>query len=168
MHTDKPPIRAHPCFIRGQLRKMGSAHREATTRGPGTAGQASSDTRRGGRRASLPLSERARIEVYLPDVPRATYQDLLAAFGLTLLAAQIGRPKGPTYVSPGRSPGSGCHTHGAALKGRHRRSTARLISPRWGSLDWLCSINPGLSPWAVVGRRFAAAMECRSYLSFAT
>jgi hypothetical protein len=28
----------------------------------------------------LPLSEKARIEVYLPDVPRPAYQDLLAAF----------------------------------------------------------------------------------------
>jgi hypothetical protein len=28
----------------------------------------------------LPLSERARIEVYLPDLPRAAYQVLLAAF----------------------------------------------------------------------------------------
>lgn len=28
----------------------------------------------------MPLSERARIEVYLPDLPRAAYQDLLAAF----------------------------------------------------------------------------------------
>jgi hypothetical protein len=27
----------------------------------------------------LPLSEKARIEVYLPDVPRPAYQDLLAA-----------------------------------------------------------------------------------------
>jgi hypothetical protein len=27
----------------------------------------------------LPLSEKARIEVYLPDVPRAVYQELLAA-----------------------------------------------------------------------------------------
>ena len=27
----------------------------------------------------MPLSERARVEVYLPDLPRATYQDLLAA-----------------------------------------------------------------------------------------
>jgi hypothetical protein len=27
----------------------------------------------------LPLSERARVEVYLPDLPRAAYQDLLAA-----------------------------------------------------------------------------------------
>jgi hypothetical protein len=27
----------------------------------------------------LPLSEKARIEVYLPDVPRQEYQDLLAA-----------------------------------------------------------------------------------------
>ena len=27
----------------------------------------------------MPLSEKARIEVYLPDVPRPTYQDLLAA-----------------------------------------------------------------------------------------
>jgi hypothetical protein len=28
----------------------------------------------------LPLSEKARIEVYLPDVPRPAYQDLLGAF----------------------------------------------------------------------------------------
>jgi len=28
----------------------------------------------------LPLSERARVEVYLPDLPRSIYQDLLAAF----------------------------------------------------------------------------------------
>ena len=27
----------------------------------------------------MPLSERARVEVYLPDLPRAIYQDLLAA-----------------------------------------------------------------------------------------
>jgi hypothetical protein len=27
----------------------------------------------------LPLSEKARIEVYLPDLPRAEYQDLLGA-----------------------------------------------------------------------------------------
>ena len=27
----------------------------------------------------MPLSERARVEVYLPDLPRAAYQDLLAA-----------------------------------------------------------------------------------------
>jgi hypothetical protein len=27
----------------------------------------------------LPLSEKARIEVYLPDLPRAAYQDLLSA-----------------------------------------------------------------------------------------
>ena len=27
----------------------------------------------------MPLSEKARIEVYLPDVPRQAYQDLLAA-----------------------------------------------------------------------------------------
>jgi hypothetical protein len=27
----------------------------------------------------LPLSEKARIEVYLPDLPRPAYQDLLAA-----------------------------------------------------------------------------------------
>jgi hypothetical protein len=27
----------------------------------------------------LPLSEKGRIEVYLPDVPRAAYQDLLGA-----------------------------------------------------------------------------------------
>jgi hypothetical protein len=28
----------------------------------------------------LPLSEKARIEVYLPDLPRPEYQDLLEAF----------------------------------------------------------------------------------------
>ena len=28
----------------------------------------------------MPLSAKARIEVYLPDLPRAAYQDLLAAF----------------------------------------------------------------------------------------
>ena len=27
----------------------------------------------------MPLSERARVEVYLPELPRAIYQDLLAA-----------------------------------------------------------------------------------------
>lgn len=27
----------------------------------------------------MPLSEKARIEVYLPDLPRAAYQDLLSA-----------------------------------------------------------------------------------------
>ncbi len=27
----------------------------------------------------MPLSERARVEVYLPDLPRAIYQDLLVA-----------------------------------------------------------------------------------------
>jgi hypothetical protein len=27
----------------------------------------------------LPLSEKARVEVYLPDLPSATYQDLLSA-----------------------------------------------------------------------------------------
>lgn len=27
----------------------------------------------------MPLSERARVEVYLPDLPRATYEDLLTA-----------------------------------------------------------------------------------------
>jgi hypothetical protein len=29
----------------------------------------------------LPLSEKARVEVYLPDLPRAAYQDLLSALG---------------------------------------------------------------------------------------
>jgi hypothetical protein len=28
----------------------------------------------------LPLSEKARIEVYLPDLPKTSYQDLLTAF----------------------------------------------------------------------------------------
>ena len=27
----------------------------------------------------MPLSEKARVEVYLPDLPKASYQDLLAA-----------------------------------------------------------------------------------------
>lgn len=29
----------------------------------------------------MPLSEKARVEVYLPDLPRAAYQDLLSALG---------------------------------------------------------------------------------------
>lgn len=29
----------------------------------------------------MPLSEKARIEVYLPDLPRPAYQNLLAALG---------------------------------------------------------------------------------------
>jgi hypothetical protein len=32
-----------------------------------------------GRRNSLPLSEKARIEVYLPDLPKQAYQELLNA-----------------------------------------------------------------------------------------
>ena len=28
----------------------------------------------------MPLSERARIEVYIPDLPKPAYQDLLEAF----------------------------------------------------------------------------------------
>src|SRR5438270_5911994 len=32
-----------------------------------------------GRSCSLPLFEKARIEIYLPDVPRQAYQNLLAA-----------------------------------------------------------------------------------------
>jgi hypothetical protein len=31
------------------------------------------------RSASLPLSEKARVEVYLPDLPKQTYQNLLEA-----------------------------------------------------------------------------------------
>jgi hypothetical protein len=31
------------------------------------------------RRNSLPLSEKARIEIYLPDLPKQAYQDLLDA-----------------------------------------------------------------------------------------
>src|SRR5262249_24427832 len=34
-------------------------------------------TSRNERRRSLPLSEKTRIEVYLPDVPKRAYQDLL-------------------------------------------------------------------------------------------
>jgi hypothetical protein len=52
----------------------------------------------------LPLSERARVEVYLPDLPRATYQDLLAALtreftytfgGCTIIGGLDG-----SYLSP--------------------------------------------------------------------
>src|ERR1051326_6260811 len=39
-----------------------------------SSGCASSQSERGN---SLPLSEKVRIEVYLPDLPRAAYQDLL-------------------------------------------------------------------------------------------
>jgi hypothetical protein len=32
------------------------------------------------RRGSLPLFEKARVEIYLPDLPKQAYQDLLNAF----------------------------------------------------------------------------------------
>ena len=52
----------------------------------------------------MPLSERARVEVYLPDLPRAIYQDLLAALtreftytfgGCTIISGLDG-----SYLSP--------------------------------------------------------------------
>ena len=52
----------------------------------------------------MPLSERARVEVYLPDLPRALYQDLLTALareftftfgGCTIIAGLDG-----SYLSP--------------------------------------------------------------------
>ena len=52
----------------------------------------------------MPLSEKARVEVYLPDLPRAIYQDLLAALtrefthtfgGCTILGELDG-----SYLSP--------------------------------------------------------------------
>jgi len=51
----------------------------------------------------LPLSERARIEVYLPDLPRPAYQDLLTAldreFTFTLGGCTIIRGLEGSYLS---------------------------------------------------------------------
>lgn len=56
----------------------------------------------------MPLSERARVEVYLPDLPRAIYQDLLAALtrefthtfgGCTIISGLDG-----SYLSPAGVP----------------------------------------------------------------
>jgi hypothetical protein len=52
----------------------------------------------------LPLSERARVEVYLPDLPRAIYQDLLAAltreFTYTFGGCTIINGLDGSYLSP--------------------------------------------------------------------
>jgi len=51
----------------------------------------------------LPLSEKARIEVYLPDLPRAAYQDLLSAlaqeFTYTFGGCSIIRGLDGSYLS---------------------------------------------------------------------
>ena len=56
----------------------------------------------------MPLSEKARIEVYLPDLPRAAYQDLLGALtqeftyafgGCTIISGLDG-----SYLSTAGSP----------------------------------------------------------------
>jgi hypothetical protein len=51
----------------------------------------------------LPLSERARIEVYLPDLPKEAYQDLLEAldreFSYTFGGATISRGLDGSYLS---------------------------------------------------------------------
>jgi hypothetical protein len=55
------------------------------------------------RRNSLPLSERARVEVYLPDLPKASYQDLLEAldreFTYTFGGCTIMRGLDGSYLS---------------------------------------------------------------------
>jgi len=51
----------------------------------------------------LPLSEKARVEVYLPDLPRAAYQDLLSAltqeFTYTFGGCTIVRGLDGSYLS---------------------------------------------------------------------
>lgn len=51
----------------------------------------------------MPLSEKARIEVYLPDLPRAAYQDLLSAlaqeFTYTFGGCSIIRGLDGSYLS---------------------------------------------------------------------
>lgn len=51
----------------------------------------------------MPLSERARVEVYRPDLPRAIYQDLLAAltreFTYTFGGCTISRGLDGSYLS---------------------------------------------------------------------
>lgn len=51
----------------------------------------------------MPLSEKARIEVYLPDLPRAAYQDLLSAlareFTYTFGGCTIVRGLDGSYLS---------------------------------------------------------------------
>ena len=56
----------------------------------------------------MPLSEKARIEVYLPDLPRAAYQDLLSAlaqeFTYTFGGCSIIRGLDGSYLSRAGSP----------------------------------------------------------------
>ena len=56
----------------------------------------------------MPLSEKARIEVYLPDLPRAAYQDLLSAltqeFTYTFGGCTIIRGLDGSYLSQADSP----------------------------------------------------------------
>ena len=77
----------------------------------------------------MPLSEKARIEVYLPDLPRAADQDLLAAFEQEF-----------SYTF------GGCSTIRAKLQ--RRRSTKKPYS----SSCW-ASITPSellfLAPWPI-------------------
>ncbi len=51
----------------------------------------------------MPLSEKARVEVYLPDLPRAAYQDLLSAlaqeFTYTFGGCTIVRGLDGSYLS---------------------------------------------------------------------
>ena len=51
----------------------------------------------------MPLSERARVEVYLPDLPKQAYQDLLEAldreFAYTFGGATIIRGLDGSYLS---------------------------------------------------------------------
>src|SRR5207237_1502687 len=55
------------------------------------------------RRDSLPLFEKARVEVYLPDLPKKAYQDLLGAldqeFTYTFGGCTIVRGLGGSYLS---------------------------------------------------------------------
>lgn len=56
----------------------------------------------------MPLSEKARIEVYLPDLPRASYRDLLSAltqeFTYTFGGCTIIRSLDGSYLSQAGSP----------------------------------------------------------------
>ena len=56
----------------------------------------------------MPLSEKARIEVYLPDLPRAAYQDLLNAlaqeFTYTFGGCSIIRGLDGSYLSRAGAP----------------------------------------------------------------
>ncbi len=56
----------------------------------------------------MPLSEKARIEVYLPDLPRAAYQDLLSALmqelTYTFGGCTVIRGLDGSYLSQANSP----------------------------------------------------------------